>query len=70
MANNKNLGNRIESEAKACIRITNDQLICKGCLYRYDDSIIFRNTSKCEVYPECKPTKILLGGECDEYIKE
>lgn len=64
------LKDRVESEAKAIVRITNNDLECKDCLLRYDDSVIFGNTSRCEAYPYKKPNNVLLGGECDEYVKE
>lgn len=50
-------------------RVTNDDLVCKDCLFKYDDSVKLGNTSKCEVY-EAKPNEVLLGGECDEYVEE
>lgn len=69
MSKNEKLKKIIRSEAEACKRITNKDLVCKDCLMRYDDSVIYGNTSICEVY-ESKPNKILLGGECNEYVKE
>lgn len=61
---------RVRSEAEAIVRITNDDLVCKNCVCRYDDGTIFGNTSKCEKYPVKKPIQILLGGKCDEYVKQ
>lgn len=61
---------RIQSEAQATVRITNNDLVCKDCLLRLPDDVILGNTSKCEAYPVCKPNKVLLGGECDDRIKE
>lgn len=66
----KNMKDRIESEARAIVPITNDTLVCKDCVQRYDDSIIFGNVSKCEAFPVCKPNCVLLGGKCAEYVKE
>lgn len=66
----KKITEKLRSEQQAEVRITNDNLVCKDCVQRFDDGIIYGNTSKCEFYPECKPTKVLLGGECDEYAKE
>lgn len=57
------LEKRIESEAKAIRRITNNDLICKDCIYKFDDSKKFGNTSKCQAY-KWKPSSILLGGNC------
>lgn len=61
---------RIHSEQRAMKRITNDDLVCKDCLVRFDDSVKFGNTSKCETYPVTKPNHVLLGGKCDEYVQE
>ncbi len=61
---------RIESEQRAIKGMTNDDLVCKDCLLRFDDTQILGNVSKCEQYPDCKPIPILQGGKCDKYIKE
>lgn len=50
-------------------RTTNDDLICKNCLFRMDDAIIFGNTSKCERYL-AKPVEVLIGGGCPYFAKE
>lgn len=60
---------RIESEARACISITNANLVCKDCKKRFDDTERFGNTSKCEAFIS-KPNSVLKGGNCDEYIHE
>jgi len=60
---------RIRSE-QTLTRITNDDLVCKDCLVRYADDVIYGNTSRCETYPVCKPYEVLLGGKCSEYCKE
>ncbi len=60
---------RIESEQQCMKRITNNDLACKSCKYKFDDSVKFGNTSICEMY-EIKPSKVLLGDECDEYSEE
>lgn len=59
---------RIKSE-QTIRRITNDNLICKNCLLRMDDTVIFGNTSRCEQFP-AKPVEVLIGGGCEFYIKE
>lgn len=59
----ENIEKRIESESKAMRRITNDDLMCRYCRYRYDDSKKLGNTSRCEVY-ELKPNNVLLGSDC------
>lgn len=52
------------------IRISNQDLVCRDCLYRYDDSGIWGNTSKCEMYETMKPSSVIDGGKCDLYDKE
>ena len=51
-------------------QITNDSLVCKDCLFRLDDSEIYGNTSRCEIYPERKPSEVICGESCDEYLSE
>ena len=51
-------------------RITNNDLICRDCIFRLEDDVIFGNTSKCEVFPDCKPDRVLNGKKCSEYIKD
>ena len=65
----KNFEKRIENESLGVRRVTNDSLICKDCIYRLDDSEIFGNTSRCEVYDD-KSKEVLLGGRCDDYTRE
>ena len=50
-------------------QIKNENLICRDCAKKYDDTELPCNTSKCEAYT-IKPYKVLDGGECDEYDKE
>ena len=60
----KEFKKRIQSEQQAFGRITNEQLTCRDCTYRLDDSEIRGNTSKCEMYTS-KPNQVLLGGDCE-----
>ena len=60
---------RIQSEAKAVSRLTNQDIVCKDCRFRYDDSIKWGNTSTCKRY-SIKPNPVILGKSCDEYEKE
>jgi len=60
---------RITSEQRCMKHITNNDLVCKDCIYRIDDSIVLGNTSECETF-DLKPNKVLTGGKCDEYVKE
>lgn len=63
------LENRIESEQKAAIPVKVKDLVCNDCVFRFNDEVKAGNVSKCAVY-ESKPNKVLLGGECNDYIKE
>ena len=62
----KEFERRIKIESKAAIRVTNKNLVCKDCLFRYNDDTKLGNTSKCAVY-KAKPNLILLGGKCEFY---
>lgn len=67
---NQQLKKRVVNEQQTISRITNKGLDCFDCVLRYDDSEIFGNTSKCEMFPNCKPDKVLLGGKCNEKVQE
>lgn len=60
---------RIESESLGMVRISNKDLECKDCKYRRDDSYIYGNTSKCDVFPVKKPNEVLKGSKCNYYDK-
>lgn len=45
--------------------VTNMNLVCKDCEKRIDEDVV----STCQVF-EIKPTAVLLGEECDEYVKQ
>lgn len=62
----KEFERRIKSESKTAIRVTNKNLVCKDCLFKYDDDTKLGNTSKCAIY-KAKPNLILLGGKCEFY---
>lgn len=65
----EDLKKRVVSEQQCMKRITNDDLVCKDCAFKYDDAIKLGNTSICEKF-DVKPTEVLLGGDCIEYDKE
>ena len=65
---NAEMEKKIKSE-QTMHRITNDDLICKNCLLRTDDTVIFGNTSRCERY-SAKPVEVLIGGGCSYFSKE
>ncbi len=66
------LEDRIESESRSVIRITNDRLVCRDCIYKLDDSVVGRNTSLCKVFIRSpgKPIGVLLGEDCQHYKKD
>lgn len=47
-----------EGDKLKFVKITNDDLVCRDCIYRLND-----NTSECEWY-DVKPSKVLNGGKC------
>lgn len=60
---------RIESESESRHRTTNEDMVCKDCVYKVDDTVNFGNTSKCLLYG-AKPNKVILGKKCEGYMKE
>lgn len=72
MANNKNLNPLDEKFKKDELKfeiIKNENLICKDCKKRYDDTDLPCNTSKCQAF-DIKPDEVLDGGDCIEYESE
>ena len=72
MANNKNLNSLDEKFKKDELKfevIKNENLICKDCRKRYDDTDLPCNTSKCQAF-DIKPDEVLDGGDCIEYESE
>ena len=69
---NKNLNPLDEKFTKDELKfeqIKNENLICKDCRKRYDDTNMPCNTSKCEAF-NVKPDEVLDGGDCIEYEEE
>jgi hypothetical protein len=59
----------IESQARAARPITNDELVCKDCIYRGGKNM---PTGHCDVYRKDvtrKPNKVLLGGDCEYHTR-
>lgn len=63
------LEDRIKSEQEAAIPTKVKDLVCKDCVFRFNDEVKIGNVSKCAVY-ESKPNEVLSGGSCNDYIKE
>lgn len=68
MGKNKEMKKRIVSEQQGMKRITNDNLICKNCKYKFDDTVKLGNTSTCQMF-NVKPNEVLLGKDCIEFEK-
>lgn len=49
--------------------IKNNDLVCKDCVYRFDDEKQPCNTLKCMMF-EMKPDEVIDSGDCFEYEKE
>ena len=56
---------RIESESQSISRTTNQNLKCRDCLFRLDDSKILGNTSRCQEY-HLKPNRLIKERECNK----
>lgn len=52
-----------------CERLTNNELVCKDCMFVLDDTEDANNTYECKKFLE-KPDKVLGGGECIEYKRK
>lgn len=65
------LEERIKSEQQAMKPIKNADIICKDCIYRYDDTVIPGNISHCEMYKdEWKPNDIIFHKEYCRFYKK
>ena len=62
------MNSKFENDKLKFVLIRNADLVCKDCIYRYDDSGMPCNTSKCEIYTE-KPSTVIDGGKCDSCDK-
>ncbi len=69
MGKKNSMDEKFKKDKLAFTRITNEDLVCKDCKSKFDDSDMPCNTTKCEVY-DLKPSNVLDGGECSEYKKE
>jgi hypothetical protein len=69
MATNKKLNTldeKFKNDELKFTQIKNDDLVCKDCRKKYDDTNMPCNTSKCEAF-NVKPNEVLDGGDCIEY---
>lgn len=46
--------------------ISNDDMVCKDCKHKLDDSVMRGNASKCKRF-DIKPVRVFLGGNCLEH---
>lgn len=56
---------KFKNEKMKCERLTNNELVCKDCMFALDDTEDASNTYECDKFLE-KPDKVLSGGECIE----
>ena len=69
MATNKKLNTldeKFKNDELKFTQIKNEDLVCKDCRKKYDDTNMPCNTSKCEAF-NVKPNEVLDGGDCIEY---
>lgn len=72
MATNKKLNSldeKFKNDELKFTQIKNENLVCKNCKKKYDDTLLPCNTSKCEAFM-IKPSEVLDGGDCNEYDNE
>lgn len=72
MATNEKLNSldeKFKNDELSFKQITNEDLVCKDCKKKYDDTFMPCNTSKCEAF-SMKSGKVLDGGDCNEYENE
>lgn len=72
MATNKKmnpLDEKFKNDHMKVEPVKNDDLICKDCKKKYDDTDLPCNTSQCEAFA-VKPDEVFDGGDCIEYEKE
>lgn len=67
MTTNKNpLDEKFKKDTLKFHLIKNENLVCRDCAKKYDDTNMPCNTSKCKAFG-IKPNNVLDGGECIEY---
>lgn len=69
MANKNPMDEKFKNDQLSFTQIKNENLVCKNCRKKYDDTDMPCNTSKCQAFA-IKPDKVLDGGDCPEYEKE
>ena len=69
MAIKNSMDEKFKKDKLAFNRITNEELVCKDCKNKFEDSQMPCNTTRCKVY-KLKPSDVLDGGKCSEYKKE
>lgn len=63
------MNGKFENDELKMVQIKNENLVCKKCRNKFDDTNIPANTSKCEKY-DLKPDEVLDGGKCTEFDAE
>lgn len=62
----KEYDERIESEARLGMHVTNDMLTCQDCLFKDVND----KSGVCDVYEDVKPMEVLNGGNCSVKVVE
>ena len=69
MGNKNSLDEKFKKDKLKFKQIKNEDLVCKDCRKKYDDTNMPCNTSKCEAF-DIKPSEVIDGGNCGEYEKK
>ena len=64
------LNEKCKKDNLSFVRMTNDQLPCKDCEWRYNDGTIYTNTYKCAKYGKKDMATLLGTKKCPKYAKE
>ena len=54
MAKLTHLDEKFQKDELAGVKVTNDDLVCKDCVQRYQDAV-----GRCEAFPNGKPNGVL-----------
>lgn len=57
------------NERLKMVRITNQDLVCKDCVFVLDDTQVYGNVSRCKIF-KLKPNEIFSEDTCVAYRKK
>ena len=69
MAKRNPLDEKFKNDKLSFVQIKNEDLVCKDCRKKYDDTDMPCNTSKCQAF-DVKPDEVLDGGGCVKHEKD